>query len=487
MSRAPRVLHVAAEAHPLIKTGGLADVVGALPGALAASGCDARLLLPGYGEVLAKLAAQGDIQPVGAALGTAFGASNIQLLRARLPGTEVPLYVIAAPWLYERAGNPYVNAEGLPWTDNHLRFGLLAHVAAQLAAGGLDADWRADIVHAHDWHAALAPVYLRQHPANTVRTVFTIHNLAFQGRFALDVAAELGLRASQLTPAALEFHGDLSFMKGALLNADAVTTVSPSYAAEILTAESGEGLDGVLRERRALLSGILNGVDTQVWDSASDTALHTTYDASTAQRGKQANRRALRKECGLEDDDKRPLVAVVGRLTGQKGLDLLLEAIDDPALAGMQLLVLGTGEPSLERAFTALAAREPGRIAACITFDEALSHRVFGGADAILVPSRFEPCGLTQLYGLRYGTVPIVRRVGGLADTVTDESAGAAGSGFVFEAPYAHALRDTLLRALKVYRQQPKRWQALMRKGMAQEVSWVKPAGEYRDLYDKLL
>lgn len=487
MSATPRVLHVAAEAHPLVKTGGLADVVGALPGALAASGCDARLLLPGYGEVLTKLAAQGDLQLLGAPLGTAFGASCIQLLRAHLPGTEVPLYVIAAPWLYERVGNPYVNAEGLPWADNHLRFGLLAHVAAQLAAGGLDADWRADIVHAHDWHAALAPVFLRQHPANAVRTVFTIHNLAFQGRFALDVAAELGLRAAQLTTAALEFHGDLSFMKGALHNADAITTVSPSYAREILTAESGEGLDGVLRNRQAVLSGILNGVDTTVWDSASDAALNTTYDASTAQRAKLANRRALRKECGLADDDQRPLVAVVGRLTGQKGLDLLLEAIEDPALSGMQLVVLGTGEAGLERAFTALAAREPGRIAARISFDEALSHRVFGGADAILVPSRFEPCGLTQLYGLRYGTVPIVRRVGGLADTVIDESAGAAGTGFVFEAPYAHALRDTLLRALKVYRGQPRRWQALVRRGMAQDVSWAKPAGEYRALYDKLL
>ena len=487
MSRAPRVLHVAAEAHPLIKTGGLADVVGALPAALTATGCDVRLLLPAYGEVLAKLATQGDLQPLGAALGTAFGASQIQLLRARLPGTEVPLYVIAAPWLYERAGNPYLDAEGLPWADNHLRFGLLGHVAAQLAAGGLDADWRADIVHAHDWHAGLAPVYLRQHPANAVRTVFTIHNLAFQGRFALDVAAELGLRAAQLTPATLEFHGSLSFMKGALQNADAITTVSPSYAGEILTAEAGEGLDGVLRDRQAVLSGILNGVDTSIWDSTRDPALSATYDASTAQRAKQANRRALRNECGLADDEQRPLVAVVGRLSGQKGLDLLLEAIADPALAEMQLLVLGTGETSLERAFTALAARHPARIAARMVFDETLAHRVFGGADAILVPSRFEPCGLTQLYGLRYGTVPIVRGVGGLADTVTDETAGAAATGFVFEAPSAHALRDTLLRALKIYRQQPKRWQALMRKGMAQEVSWAGPAAQYRDLYDKLV
>ncbi|MBK6657839.1 MAG: glycogen synthase [Proteobacteria bacterium] len=435
----PRVLHVAAEAHPLVKTGGLADVVGALPPALAARGCDVRLLLPGYEAVLQGFAA-GHLTPVGAPLGTAFGASRIQLLRATLPGSTVCLYVIDAPWLYGRAGNPYVDGAGAPWADNHLRFGLLGHVAAQLAAGGLDASWQADIVHAHDWHAALAPVYLRQHPANAVRTVFTIHNLAFQGRFPLDVAPALGLVPAQLTPAALEFHGDLSFMKGALLAADAITTVSPSYAREILRPEGGEGLDGVLRDRASRLLGILNGVDTLLWDSSSDAALAQPYTRDTAPIAKAVNRRALRKEWGLDDDPQRPLVAVVGRLTYQKGLDLLLEAIADPALADMQLLVLGTGE-----------------------------------------------AGLEQLYGLRYGTVPIVRRVGGLADTVVDESAGDSGTGFVFEAPYAHALRDTLRRAIDVYRQQPQRWAALMQRGMAQEVSWAGPAAVYGELYGQLL
>lgn len=481
-----RVLHVAAEAQPLVKTGGLADVVGALPMALAAAGCDVRLLLPGYGEVLAAFDDTA-LSPVGVALGTAFGASRIRLLRGTLPGSIIVLYVIDAPWLYARAGNPYVNAEGLPWADNHLRFGLLAHVGAQLAAGALDEAWQADILHAHDWHAALAPVYLREHPANAVRSVFTIHNLAFQGRFPLSVAPALGLSATQLTPAGLEFHGDLSFMKGALLAADAITTVSPSYAREILAAEGGEGLDGVLRDRQAQLLGILNGVDTVAWNSSTDSALAQTYDRATVHTAKAVNRRALREEFGLDDAPQRPLVAVVGRLTAQKGLDVLLDAIADPALADLQLLVLGTGESSLEQAFSALAARHPGRIAACIRFDEALSHRVFGGADAIVVPSRFEPCGLTQLYGLRYGTLPIVRRVGGLADTVVDESAGATGTGFVFEAPHAHALRDTLRRAIDVYQQQPARWAALMQRGMAQEVSWAGPAQRYRELYQQLV
>jgi starch synthase len=487
MRSAPRVLHVAAEVHPLIKTGGLADVVGALPGALAAAGCDVRLLLPAYGDVLARWPAERVLQEVGAPLGSLFGASRVRLLRGTLPNSTVPLYLLDAPWLYERGGNPYVNSDGLPWADNHLRFGLLGHVAAQLAGGALDPDWRADILHAHDWHAALAPVCLRQHPANAVRSVFTIHNLAFQGRFPLVAAFDLGLRAALLTPAALEFHGDLSFMKGALVHADAITTVSPTYAREILTVEQGEGLDGVLRDHAARLRGILNGVDTTVWDSAHDGALTARYGAADARQGKALNRRALRQECGLAQDETRPLLAVVGRLTGQKGLDLLLEAIESAALDDVQLLVLGTGEAGLERAFSALAARQPQRIAARITFDEALSHRVFAGADMIVVPSRFEPCGLTQLYGLRYGTVPVVRRVGGLADTVSDETAGEAGTGFVFEAPYAHALRDTLVRALKVYREQPARWAALMRKGMAQEVSWATPAAAYRELYQQVL
>ena len=486
MSGAMRVLQVAAEVHPLIKTGGLADVVGALPNALHHRGCDVRVLMPGYGEVLARFASEGALQEVGAPLGTLFGASRVRLLRATLPGGSVPLYLIDAPWLYERTGNPYVNEAGLPWADNHLRFGLLGHVAAQLAAGGLDPQWRADVVHAHDWHAALAPVYLRQHPANTVRTVFTIHNLAFQGRFALRLADELGLHPALLTPAALEFHGDLSFMKGALVHADAITTVSPTYAREILTSETGEGLEGVLRERVAQLHGILNGVDTAVWDSTRDAALVACYDSKQALAAKRINRRALRRECGLDDDETRPLVAVVGRLTGQKGIDLVLEAFEHPTLDALQLLVIGTGEAGFERAFRDLAMRAPGRIAAHIRFDEALSHRIFGGADMIIVPSRFEPCGLTQLYGLRYGTVPVVRRVGGLADTVNDENTGVKGNGFVFDAANAAALRATLLRALSIYRDKPKRWFSLMTQGMTQAMSWDTPAAAYQALYKSL-
>ena len=440
---APRVLHVAAEAHPLIKTGGLADVAGALPLALAARGVDARLLVPGYPAVLAALEQAGRRPVEVATLGPAFGAARIRLLSTTLADGRLPLYVIDAPWLYARAGNPYVDGSGRPWADNHLRFALLGWLAAQCAAGALDADWRPDIVHAHDWHTGLAARYLRQHPACATRTVFTIHNLAFQGRFPLEVGPALGFLPSQLGPGSLEFHGDLSFMKAALTSADAITTVSPSYAREILTPEFGEGLDGVLKSRAEVLSGILNGIDADLWNPARDPAIVAPYDLHDV-RGKFLNKAALQKAFGLPVSHTAPLFAKVGRLTAQKGVDLLQDVMLDPALAAAQFVLLGSGEAAYERGLLALAAREPQRIAVRIAFDEMLSHQVFAGADAVIVPSRFEPCGLTQLYGLRYGTVPVVRRIGGLGDTVIDDSAGALANGFTFDAAEAPALRAAL-------------------------------------------
>lgn len=480
-----RVLHIAAEAHPLIKTGGLADVVGALPRALEAQGVDARLLLPGYPAVLAGLADQAPLRTIGDPLGPAFGAARVRLLLARLPDSSVMLYVIDAPWLYERPGNPYVDATGRPWPDNDRRFALLSYVGAQLAAGALDSDWSPDIVHAHDWHAGLAPVYLRQHPATAVPSIFTIHNLAFQGRFPLEACGMLGFLPSQVTSSTLEFHGDLSFMKGALTAADAITTVSPGYAREILTAEFGEGLDGVLRARAADVSGILNGIDTAVWDPAGDAAIGYAYD-SIDNSGKADNKRALQQAFGLTCEAHTPLFAAVGRLTAQKGIDLLLDVLADPALAGAQFVLLGSGEAAYERAFSEVAAAHPGRVAARIAFDEALSHRVFAGADAIIVPSRFEPCGLTQLYGLRYGAVPIVRRTGGLGDTIVDEREGATANGFVFDKAESRELQDALVRAQAIFRNRV-RWEQLMRNGMDRDLSWAAPAGAYRTLYTRLV
>jgi starch synthase len=484
MSRA-RVLHIAAEVFPLIKTGGLADVVGALPKALRNLDVDARILVPGYPDVLATMASHGHFEVLGPSLGAIFGAARVQIMRGRLPSSEVPVYVIDAPWLYQRPGNPYVDAAGHPWPDNYLRFGLLGLIGAQFAGGDIDPQWSPQILHAHDWHAGLALVYLAQHPAPRARSVFTIHNLAFQGRFPLDCAGQLGFIPAQVTPQMLEFHGDVSFMKGALMAADAITTVSPTYAREILTFERGEGLDGVLGSRAERLSGILNGVDTVQWNPAHDPLIAHPYDSTTL-AAKESNKTALRKELGLRQVAELPLFAVVGRLTAQKGLDLLLESLNDPALGEFQLAILGTGESGFERAFSALANARAGTVAARIVFDEALSHRVFAGADAILVPSRFEPCGLTQLYGLRYGAVPIVRRVGGLADTVIDEQAGTSGNGFVFDDAHATALTATMQRALRVYRDRS-RWQALMQSGMRQALSWERPAAAYQALYDNLM
>jgi starch synthase len=476
-----KVLQVGAEVFPLIKTGGLADVLGALPQALAAQGADVRLLLPGLpGIVDAVLHARRV-----ASLGPAFGAAQVHLLRAQMPYTHLSAYVIDAPFLYQRGGGPYQDSRGNEWPDNLQRFGLLGWAAAQLAQGRLDPEWAPEVLHAHDWHAALACAYLHAHPAGQVATVFTIHNLAYQGLFADEDFPLLGLSARYLAPSALEFHGQLSFMKAGLKFADRVTTVSPTYAREIATSEFGAGLEGVIRSRGPDVSGILNGIDTRVWDPAADSALHERYDAERL-AGKARNKSALQRQLGLADDADAPLLGVVSRLTAQKGLDLVLAALPDLVRMGAQLVVQGTGDAALEGAFRDAASAHPGRVGVHIGYDEPGAHRLIGGADMILVPSRFEPCGLTQMYGLRYGTVPVVRRVGGLADTVVDAAAGAdAANGFVFDHATPHALLDAVWRAIELWRQPPA-WQALMRRGMAQDLSWDGPARAYLALYGSL-
>ncbi|MEZ5649906.1 MAG: glycogen synthase GlgA [Burkholderiaceae bacterium] len=476
-----KVLHVAAEVFPLIKTGGLADVAAALPAAQRRLGADARLLVPGYPEVLAALRNAGARAPTVIDVGPAMGAGRVCLLATPMPGTDLPLFVLDAPWYFGRDGNPYVNGSGRSWADNHRRFGLLGWVAAQIAAGGLVPDWRPQVVHAHDWHAALALVYLAQHPAADARRVFTIHNLAFQGRFALESATELQLPPDWLTPERLEFHGELSFMKGGIVGAHRITTVSPAYAREILQPPFGEGLDGLLRKHASLLSGILNGIDEVLWNPTTDPALPQTYGLDSF-AGKQRNRIELQRELGLHERGAFVL-ALVSRLSEQKGVDTVLSALPGLLAAGCQLVVLGSGDAALENALRAAVAAHPGLLSVTTRFDEQLAHRIFGGADAILVPSRFEPCGLTQMYGLRYGTVPIVRRVGGLADTVVDETEddpARRANGFTFERP--DALAATVLRARDAFAD-PQRWQRLVAAGMRAELGWAGPARAYLDCY----
>ena len=474
-----KVLQVGAEVYPLLKTGGLADVLGALPQALCAAGADVRLLLPGLPGIVDAVEQAQQLSR----FGPAFGAASVTLWRARMPHTALPVYVIEAPFLYRRGAGPYQDAGGAEWPDNLQRFGLLGWVAAQLAQGELDPDWRPGIVHAHDWHAALACAYLHAHPAETTASVFTVHNLAYQGLFPPDDCALLGLSSRYMTPAALEFHGRLSFMKAGLAFADRITTVSPSYAREIATPQFGAGLDGVIRSRGADVSGILNGIDTRVWDPASDRALTRCYSAQKLQ-GKAQCKAALQQRFGLSVRADAPLLGVVSRLTSQKGLDLVLAALPEIVRMDGQLVVQGSGEPALEAAFGAAAAAHPGRVGVLLDYDEAGAHRLIAGADMIVVPSRFEPCGLTQMYGLRYGTVPIVRRVGGLADTVRDV-ADASGNGFVFDEADAAALLQAIGRAVELFRRRSA-WTPLVQRGMAEDLSWHGPARQYLALYQQL-
>lgn len=470
-----RVLHVAAEVFPIVKTGGLADVVAALPPALAQQGDDVRLLLPGLPPVLDAVQGVRTVVDIGAA----FGALRARLLLARMPGTRLPVYVVDAPYLYRRGGSPYQDSDGEEWPDNLQRFGMLGWVAAHLAADDADPQWVPQVVHAHDWHAALCCAYMADHLPTAAVSVYTVHNLAFQGLFPLQDRSLLGLASHMGSPDGLEYHGQLSFMKAGLNFATRVTTVSPTYAREIATHEFGCGLDGVIRGRGGDVTGILNGIDEQVWNPASDPAIETRYDRDRM-AGKLTCRQALQAELGLRADNAALIVTIVSRLTAQKGLDFVVAALPALVARGVQFAVQGTGDPAIEAAFLMAQQAHPGRVQVHIGYDEARAHRLIAGADVIAVPSRFEPCGLTQMYGLRYGTLPVVRRVGGLADTVT-EAEGQA-NGFTFDAATSSAFERAVERALAL-KGQPAAWSSRVARAMGSDLSWAGPARSYRALY----
>ena len=479
-----RILHVASEIFPLVKTGGLADVVGSLPPALAKRGLDTRILLPGLPGIVGGMVGLKKLIHIG----PVFGAAVVTLSIGHLPDSGLPAYVIEAPFLYQREGNPYVDAAGHDWSDNHRRFALLGWVAAHIASGELDPDWVPDVVHAHDWHAGLAPVYMGLNPALKTASVFTIHNLAFRGIFSMDSHAELDLPMFKLTPHGVEFHGKISFMKAGLIYSNKITTVSPTYAREICTPEFGWGLEGVMRDRGADLSGILNGVDYAIWNP-DDPAIAQSYSREDLS-GKDVCKRALQAELGLSDQAQGPLFVVVSRLTSQKGMDLLLAALPELLREGGQLAVLGTGEGALEAGFQYAASANPENVAVHIGYNEEMSHRFIAGADVLLVPSRFEPCGLTQLFALRYGTLPLVRRVGGLADTVVDVTPNHLQSdiatGFAFDDASRHALGTRIREACALYHEKDA-WRQLQRRGMAQDFSWDDSASHYEALYRSLV
>ena len=482
-----RVLQVSAELFPLLKTGGLADVAGALPAALAAAGAEPRLLVPGFPTVRDALTQECAVAPVA----LPWSEGRAALLRGRLPGFDMPVYVLDAPGLFDRPGNPYADEAGVAYADNHRRFALLGLAAARLAEG-VDPSWRPEIVHAHDWHAGLACAHIaasRSRRRTDARTVFTVHNLAYQGLFPADRFSELGLPPSHYAVEGLEFYGQVSFMKAGLYFADAVTTVSPSYAREIQTPEQGCGLDGLLRHRSGVLQGILNGVDYDVWSPAADDAIAARYDADDAS-GKAMCKASLQRECGLAVAPDAPLFGIVSRLTEQKGLPLVLEALSDLIDAGGQLVILGAGDVRLEAAIADAAAKRPTQIARRTGMDEGLAHRIYAGSDVVLVPSRFEPCGLTQLYGLSYGALPLVHRVGGLGDTVVDTTledlAAGTATGFVFDAFTADAYRRALRRAFALWSRQDY-WARVRVTAMRQRFGWDNAAGRYVDIYRQLL
>jgi len=475
-----KVLFATSELAPWVKTGGLGEVAGTLPAALRSHGVDVRVLVPAYPDLMKSFPKAKEIaQPhrLGGLLPTP------TLRQAHSPdGTQ--LLLIDYPPYFNRLGNPYLGPEGRDWLDNHLRFGLLSRVAAWLGSQESTLDWRPDIVHCNDWQTGLAPVYLNYLPGRSAKSLFTLHNLAFQGLFDHASLFELGLPDAAWGIDGVEFYGYLSFLKAGLQHADAITTVSPTYAREIQTDAEGMGMGGLLRHRGAQLSGILNGIDTTIWNPATDPHLYQTYSARHLD-GKAANKAELQIELGLEQRPDLPLLGVVSRLTEQKGLDLLLEAAPQMFKLPAQLAVLGSGTPELQQGWAALAHKHRGACAVTIGFDEALAHRIEAAADIFVMPSRFEPCGLNQLYSLRYGTPPVVRGTGGLADTVIDAADEKHGNGFVFGPPTAAALLDALQRAITAWHD-PERWRKLQKRGMARDSSWEAAARQYVELYRRL-
>lgn len=477
------VLSVASEAVPLVKTGGLADVVGALPAALAPHDITVTTLIPGYPAVMKAIGKGRPLHRYPALLG-----EPARLVSAKVGGRS--LIILDSPAFFDRDGGPYGDGAGKDWPDNWRRFAALGRAAADLA-GGLSRSRRFDLLHCHDWQAGLAPAYLRFAPAARSRpipSVMTIHNMAFQGRFGANIFPALGLPRSAWSIEGVEYHGGVGFLKAGMEVASAITTVSPTYAAEIRTPEFGMGLEGLVASRGDRVSGTVNGIDTAEWSPAADPALKAGYTVRTLAR-RRANKRAIEAEFGLELGDG-PLFIVVSRLTWQKGMDVLLEAVDHLVGMGGRLAVLGSGDAAIEAGFHAAEARHPGRVGTRFGYDERLSHLMQGGGDAILVPSRFEPCGLTQLYGLAYGCVPIVARTGGLADTIVDANLAAisagVGTGILFSGVNYHTVAVAISRAIALYHQ-PAIWQAIQHNGMRADFSWARSGAAYAALFRRLV
>lgn len=480
-----RILFATSEIAPWVKTGGLGDVSADLPAALHDQGIDVRVIVPGYLEILEAFPAARVICELGYAEKI---LPPVRVLRTTAPA-GFPLLIVDCPSYFVREGGPYLDLMGHDWADNHLRFGLLSHVAALLSTAASPLKWKPQVLHCNDWPTGMAAAYLRYGHQAHAATLMTAHNAAFQGIFPPHVLPQLALPRHAFAMDGVEYYGNVSFLKAGLQMTDWLTTVSPNYAREIQTPEFGCGLEGLLRARAAQLTGILNGIDIKLWNPAADRFLPHHYSAADL-AGKTRNKRALQRRLRLQESDDVPLLSVVSRLTHQKGLDLLAEIGTEIVSRGAQLVVLGSGEKDLESAFLSLAQHHPQQISTTIGFDERLAHMAEAGADIFVMPSRFEPCGLNQMFSLRYGTIPIVRRTGGLADTVVDCTPKAlengTANGFVFDHAWAAELLGAVDRALDAWAEKPL-WQALQHNGMNLDFGWENAAREYAAIYKKLI
>jgi len=478
-----KILFATSEAHPLIKTGGLADVASSLPRALLKRGHDVKILLPAYASVLVKAKEIG-VKKIGELNIT---GQTISLWQTRLPSSRVTVLLVDIPQFSEREGNPYCTPEGSDWSDNHWRFFVFSKAAEAIALNQANLDWQPDIVHCNDWQTALIPALLAQHEHKPA-SVFTIHNLAYRGLFSYQIFTELGLPDEHWHHEKLEFYDQLSFMKGGLAFADAITTVSQSYAKEIQTPEFGCGLEGVLQSRSKDLTGVLNGIDMDEWNPGSDKLITYNYNRRTVNQ-KFKNKIALQEKLGLPVNESIPLLGFIGRLVEQKGVDLILGQIDKLLEQDCQLVILGSGVASYEQILKTIAQQHPDKVSVTIGYNENFAHQIEASADLFLMPSVFEPCGLNQMYSLRYGTLPIVNAVGGLRDTVFEkpfDDIGTDGNGFVFHLPTAEDLHAAILRALACYKL-PDAWKKMQQNAMSQDFSWEKSAERYEEIYNGIV
>lgn len=484
---ANKLLFVASEAYPLVKTGGLGDVIYSLPHALHALGADVRLILPGYRSLLRQF---DQVRILGwLDVRGAEGMVSVRILEAHPAELAFPLWVVDCPALFDREGGPYINAIGQDWPDNAERFTVFARAAALLAQDALNLGWQPEVMHAHDWQAGLVAAFLAEQPVRP-KTVFTIHNLAYNGYFSHGDFVRLQLPGHWWSHEGVEFHGGFSMLKAGIVYADAVTTVSPTYAEEICTPSFGYGLDGLLQSRQHKLFGILNGIDTTVWNPATDPHLTAHYSAGRILPGKRRNKQALLERFDPKPDDaalKVPLLGLVGRLVEQKGIDWVLAAMATLlAETEVRFVVLGSGQPSYEQKLMRLAKLHPDRVFVEIGYNEPLAHQIEAGADLFMMPSRFEPCGLNQMYSLHYGTLPIVYKTGGLADTVVDANPATikdgTANGFVFDSPDVSSFLSAIHRALALYRK-PAQWRSVQQTGMRQPLDWSQSASHYLSVY----